>query len=128
MVLAAVGQFCATSNLAHNAQIIKTLIHKASAAGAAVLFLPEAADYIAGSPAESVALAAPIETAQVYVQGVLAGLNELPEGAVRPYVSVGVHEPAEGGTRVKNTLLWVEPDGTIRHRYQKVHLFDVDIR
>jgi len=28
---------------------------------------------------------------------------------------------------VKNTLIWIDEEGEITHRYQKLHLFDVDI-
>lgn len=133
MVLAAVGQFCATNNLVTNAAIIRSLIHKASNAGAHVLFLPEASDYIAGSPQESISLAKPLEQSPVFMEGILQGLKDLPEGAIKPYISVGFHEPAdttsdEDQKRLKNTLLWIDPEGKVQHRYQKIHLFDVDIR
>jgi predicted amidohydrolase len=42
-----------------------------------------------------------------------------------------VHEPApaqEGEKKVKNTLLWIDEEGNITQRYQKIHLFDVDIK
>ena len=42
-------------------------------------------------------------------------------------VSVGVHEPAQGGKKVKNTSLWIDSKGEIVQRYQKLHLFDVEI-
>lgn len=47
-------------------------------------------------------------------------------------INVGIHEPAaqhneSGKHRVKNTLVWINEDGEIIQRYQKVHLFDVDI-
>ena len=42
-------------------------------------------------------------------------------------INVGIHEPAEGGDKVKNTLIWIDEHGVITSRYQKVHLFDVDI-
>jgi predicted amidohydrolase len=29
---------------------------------------------------------------------------------------------------VKNTLIWIDEDGRITQRYQKIHLFDVDIK
>ena len=41
---------------------------------------------------------------------------------------MGIHEPAEGGKRVKNTLIWIDEVGAITQRYQKLHLFDVDIK
>ncbi len=42
-------------------------------------------------------------------------------------INVGIHEPAPGGEKVKNTLIWIDEEGEITHRYQKLHLFDVDI-
>lgn len=43
-------------------------------------------------------------------------------------LSVGIHEPTPSGTKVKNTLLWIDETGAISQRYQKLHLFDVDIK
>jgi len=44
-------------------------------------------------------------------------------------ISVGVHEPSDypKSKRMKNTLLWIDEEGEIAHRYQKLHLFDLDI-
>lgn len=47
-------------------------------------------------------------------------------------VNVGVHEPAlEDGKdelrRLRNTLIWIDEEGEVRERYQKLHLFDVEI-
>ncbi len=41
-------------------------------------------------------------------------------------INVGVHEPGNAAEKLKNTCLWIE-NGEIRQRYQKMHLFDVDI-
>ena len=44
-------------------------------------------------------------------------------------INVGVHEPTDPPSkRIKNTLLWIDTKGEIAHRYQKVHLFDIDLR
>jgi predicted amidohydrolase len=44
-------------------------------------------------------------------------------------INVGIHEPGSPpGKRVKNTLIWIDEEGQIAHRYQKLHLFDVDLR
>ena len=44
-------------------------------------------------------------------------------------INVGVHEPTNPPSRrIRNTLLWINTDGEIEHRYQKVHLFDIDLR
>lgn len=42
-------------------------------------------------------------------------------------INVGVHEPTEEGKKVKNTLLWIDESGSIVQRYQKLHLFDLEI-
>jgi len=43
-------------------------------------------------------------------------------------INVGIHEPAHGGSKVKNTLIWIGDQGEITQRYQKMHLFDVEIK
>lgn len=43
-------------------------------------------------------------------------------------INAGIHEPAHGGEKVKNTLIWIDEQGAITQRYQKLHLFDVDIK
>lgn len=85
------------------------------------LFLPEASDYIGGSAAETVSLA-PQLSQSPFVNGLKA--------AARSHslaVCVGIHEPSDDGTKVKNCLIWINESGDISHKYQKIHLFDVDI-
>jgi predicted amidohydrolase len=85
------------------------------------LFLPEASDYIAGSAAETVSLAARLDQSP-FVNGL--------KTAARAYglaICVGIHEPSDDGTKVKNCLLWISESGDICHKYQKIHLFDVDL-
>ena len=47
--------------------------------------------------------------------------------ASRLLINVGIHEPADCGAKVKNTLVWIDEHGHITSRYQKLHLFDVDL-
>ncbi|KAH7095451.1 carbon-nitrogen hydrolase [Paraphoma chrysanthemicola] len=116
MPLAAIGQIRSTSSRPANLSQCQTLIRKASAAHAQALFLPEASDYIGPS-----SLCQPIETSP-FVTGLQKSAQEY-----RIPVSVGIHEPAPSGSKVKNTLIWINAEGQITQRYQKVHLFDVDI-
>jgi len=41
---------------------------------------------------------------------------------------VGIHEPGLDPKKVKNTVIWIDEEGKIAQRYQKIHLFDVDIK
>lgn len=45
-------------------------------------------------------------------------------------IHVGVHEPGvlSSPGKVRNTALWIDEFGEVAQRYQKVHLFDVDIK
>jgi deaminated glutathione amidase len=44
-------------------------------------------------------------------------------------INVGIHEPTNPPSkRIRNTLIWIDKEGTIAHRYQKLHLFDLDLR
>lgn len=85
------------------------------------LFLPEASDYIGSSSAETVSLARPVEESEFVL-----GLQKEAKQA-NLHINVGIHEPAAGG-RVRNTLVWIDDTGSITQRYQKMHLFDVDIK
>ena len=42
-------------------------------------------------------------------------------------INVGIHEPTEDRRRVRNTLIWVDNHGSIIQKYQKLHLFDVNL-
>ncbi|KAL8407630.1 hypothetical protein RB594_006454 [Gaeumannomyces avenae] len=109
----AIGQICSTPSMEHNLQQCVQLLKEASAAGAKVLFLPEASDYIAESREQSAAAR---------------------EHGVD--VNVGIHAPAPApapasdGTnqRLLNRTIHItgSSGGTIdgRGTYDKLHLFD----
>jgi predicted amidohydrolase len=101
--------------MSHNLIQCKKLVQKASEAGAKALFLPEASDYIGSSD-----LCKPVESSEFVI-----GLRKEAQKH-NVSVNVGIHEPAEG-KKVKNTLIWINEQGEITQRYQKLHLFDVDI-
>jgi deaminated glutathione amidase len=85
------------------------------------LFLPEASDYIAGSAAETVSLAISQDRSP-FVNGLRAAARS--HGLA---INVGIHEPSDNGTKVRNCLIWINESGDISHKYQKIHLFDVDL-
>lgn len=86
-----------------------------------MLFLPEASDYIASSAEESFALAqSPERTEFLSALQKSAKLESL-------HINVGIHDIASEH-RLKNLLVWIDDKGIITQNYQKVHLFDVDIK
>ncbi|KAH9865356.1 hypothetical protein J1614_008939 [Plenodomus biglobosus] len=118
MPLAAVGQLRSTASLSHNLTQAQSLVRKAHAAGASVLFLPEAADYLTTGPSSGLCKSV---TDSPFVRGLQDSAKQysLP-------INVGIHEPANG-KKVKNTLIWIDEKGEITQRYQKIHMFDVEI-
>ncbi|KAH8731253.1 carbon-nitrogen hydrolase [Phaeosphaeriaceae sp. PMI808] len=115
MALAAIGQIRSTASMANNLAQCHSLVQKASAAGAKALFLPEASDYIGSSE-----LCKSVEKSEFVI-----GLRKEAQ-RYRISINVGIHEPAPG-KKVKNTLIWIDEQGQITQRYQKLHLFDVNI-
>jgi predicted amidohydrolase len=115
--LIAVGQFRATSSLTANLAACETLVAKSTSAGAKILFLPEASDYIASTPTESVSLCQPLSTSP-FVTGLqtLARQHGLS-------ISVGVHTPSPLPSKCHNTILHINNSGEIAHSYNKLHLF-----
>ncbi|CAG8004487.1 unnamed protein product [Penicillium olsonii] len=121
MVLAAVGQICSTASISSNLAQCRLLVQKAAVAGAKVLFLPEASDYIASSAEQSYSLAQSAERDSF--------VSALQQDAAQHsiHINVGIHEVASE-SRLKNLLIWIDNQGAITQSYQKVHLFDVDIK
>jgi hypothetical protein len=96
-MLAAVAQLCSRSSVAQNLLLCKSVIRRASGAGAQLLWLPEASDFIAA--AEDVPrLSRPLDKSD-FIDGIKASAVE-----ERIWVGVGVHESAEA-TRCYNTNL-----------------------
>ncbi|KAL8970661.1 MAG: hypothetical protein Q9183_001409 [Haloplaca sp. 2 TL-2023] len=85
------------------------------------LFLPEASDYIASNASEGLSIVQPANKS-TFVLGLQSSAreHELP-------IQVGIHEPSNDGKKVKNTLVWIDEKGEIKYRYQKLHLFDIEI-
>ncbi|RFU35414.1 hypothetical protein B7463_g1002, partial [Scytalidium lignicola] len=85
----------------------------------AALFLPEATDYIASSPEESIALAQPMHSSPFVL-----GLREAAKKSSLA-INVGIHVPAENG-KIRNRSCWINEKGEIApgYYYDKLHLFD----
>ena len=87
------------------------------------MFLPEASDYISKSSEEALSLCVPAEKSPF----ILGLLEDAKKHSI--FISVGVHEPSDDpeSKRIKNSLIWIDNNGTITQRYQKLHLFDLEL-
>lgn len=126
------GQFTVSSNVSHNFQIIKKLIHKSIQSKVQVLFLPEASDYLAKNATHSFDLSKLTYDHLVKkIQRELLNIyNNLDSSD--PYrglfVSIGIHEPDPVNSKTINKLLWINNMGDLVHEYLKIHLFDINIK
>ncbi|GAA5922337.1 hypothetical protein JCM1841_003074 [Sporobolomyces salmonicolor] len=120
-MLAAVVQMCSTSNVAHNARLACSVIHRAAAASASLVYLPEAADFICAEAKDVSRLSVALDESEF----VRAVRRQAKESGI--WVGVGVHEKATA-ERCYNTNLLIDNQGDIVQAYRKLHLFDVDIK
>ncbi|CEQ38675.1 SPOSA6832_00113 [Sporobolomyces salmonicolor] len=120
-MLAAVVQMCSTSNVAHNARLACSVIRRAAAASASLVYLPEAADFICAEAKDVSRLSVALDESEF----VRAVRRQAKESGI--WVGVGVHEKATA-ERCYNTNLLIDNQGDIVQAYRKLHLFDVDIK
>ncbi|KAI5820672.1 putative nitrilase [Pyronema omphalodes] len=121
MTLIACGQFCATNDVLSNLAICRNLAARAAAAGAKALFLPEASDYIASSPTESLSLLP--QSTTLFLPGLLltASTHSLT-------IIAGIHSPSPTTpSLLRNTLVYINAHGEITSTYHKLHLFDITL-
>ncbi|GAA95286.1 uncharacterized protein L969DRAFT_45692 [Mixia osmundae IAM 14324] len=119
-MLAAVAQICSKASVTDNAAVCASVIRRAADAGAALVALPEASDFIA--PSHQVhSLTATTEDAFVRILQQQARTSRIE-------VTVGVHEAIADSRQVYNTQLFINRDGEVAQSYRKCHLFDVDIK
>ncbi|PAA80395.1 hypothetical protein BOX15_Mlig027646g3, partial [Macrostomum lignano] len=131
--LAALVQLHCTNNKARNFAQARGHILSAASAGAGIVFLPECTDYVAESVAESIRMAEPIDGPTCSDYRALARETGL-------WLSIGsLHlrdQPAadeqpngatQGAERISNSHLLIDPEGRIAGRYDKAHMFDVQV-
>jgi beta-ureidopropionase len=128
MVLIAAGQLCSSSNLAENGIHAAKLIRKAASFNAKMIFLPEASDYLASNAQHSKSLVKSIDSSPFIIK-IRETLKDLHLNGKFINVAVGIHEPTinDSKNRTKNTLIYLDTNGDLLYKYQKIHLFDVDI-
>ncbi|HEY1125819.1 MAG TPA: carbon-nitrogen hydrolase family protein [Sphingobium sp.] len=119
---AALLQMTAGIDPATNAAILVSAISDAKAAGANMLFTPEMSGCLDMDRARSAAVIRPEEA-----DPVLAAVREAAcaQGIWVQLGSLAIADPASGKRR--NRAYLIDDQGEIRARYDKMHLFDVDL-
>ncbi len=118
---AALVQTCAGRNPARNLEIVSDMIREANARGARFVSTPEMTNLIEPDRPRLRAIARS-ESEDMSVAGYAALARDL-----GLWLHVGSLALKTEGDRLVNRSMLFAPDGTVAARYDKIHLFDVDL-
>lgn len=118
--LAAV-QMVSTVDLDANLRTAERLVSEAAARGAGLVVLPEA--FACADPARTLALGAAERTPDGPLRQFLSGLAK--RNGI--WLVGGTIPLSDAGDRPRAACLLLDPEGVERARYDKMHLFDVDL-
>lgn len=121
-------QHCAGADVAQNLQTVSELVAQAAAQGAATICLPEAFAFI-GPNARKTEILEPLDSNAP--TPILDLCRELARTHGCHLLLGGFHERVEpvqtGMPAAANTTVHLDPEGRIKARYRKIHMFDVDL-
>jgi predicted amidohydrolase len=123
MVRAALVQLCSGDDPAANLPATEALVREAAARGAALVLTPECTNIVSGSRARQRAvLVAEAEDAT------LARLRAV-AAELRMWLLIGslCLKSGDADGRFVNRSFLIDPEGGVRARYDKIHMFDVDL-
>jgi predicted amidohydrolase len=120
---AALVQMCSSDVPAENLSQAERLIRKAAAEGAALVLTPEVTNIMSASRARQEAV---LETEEA--DPTLARLREVAaETGVWLLIGSLALKTEDPDGRFANRSLLIAPDGSVTARYDKIHMFDVDL-
>jgi predicted amidohydrolase len=122
-------QMCSTEEVNVNLRVAADLVKAAAGAGAELVGLPENFAYLGSSKDHKLALAETVEDAGSVGDGpILTAMRRLARESHAWLLLGGFPEKVPGHPeRIGNTSLLLDPEGAVRARYRKMHLFDVEI-
>jgi predicted amidohydrolase len=121
----AATQLSSTENVADNVTRATALVKAAAAAGAQMVGLPENFAYLGSDKDHKLAIA---EEVSDQAHGpILEAMREAARSAKVWLLAGGFPEKVPGAERIGNTSLLLDPEGQLRARYRKIHLFDVEV-
>jgi len=121
MTRVALLQMCAGIDPAANAATLVGAVERAAGEGAAMLFTPEMSGLLDRNRKRA--------ASHIVAEADSPVLGAVREAAMRHglWVALGSLAVATGDGKLANRSLLVAPDGTIAARYDKIHMFDVDL-
>lgn len=124
MLRAALLQLTASDDPAANLPVTLGLVDEAAAGGARFVLTPEVTNCVSASRTRQQAV---LQTEDEDIT--LAGLREAAaEHGVHLLIGSLALKQGEGGDgRFVNRSFLIGPDGSVRARYEKIHMFDVDV-
>jgi predicted amidohydrolase len=118
MVSIAVAQFAPGPEKYQNEKTITELVKQAAELGARLVVLPEYAMYTAPAMDETF-----LQTAETLSGPFVTNLAALAR-ELDIFVVAGINEQLEDGEQISNTLVAVDPQGSVVAVYRKLHLYD----
>ncbi len=120
--IAACVQINATPVIEENLETVRRLAREAKAEGASMVFLPENVAMMDWGRDNLMSKAAPEES-----HPALAALRDLAR-ELGVWIHGGtLHVLTADGRKIANRTLVIDPTGAVRGRYDKIHMFDVDL-
>ena len=104
-----------------NAVRLVDAVHQASAGGAAMLFTPEMSNMLDRDRQRA------LETARIEIEDQVLAAVRGAAAKVGVWVHLGSIALRGGGDKLINRGFVIDAEGEIRARYDKIHLFDVDL-
>jgi predicted amidohydrolase len=118
---AAVGQMCASNDIEANLKVVETLCSKAYDQQCSMLFLPECFAYIGVKCTDALEVMGPVDGPLLRRYASLAVTYGL-------WLSLGgFAETGPDANHRYNAHVIIDDTGTIKSKYRKIHLFDVDM-
>lgn len=121
-VRVAVVQMCSGPDLERNLRVAERLVSEAASDGARLVLLPECFALLGPERLK-------LQVAEPLPEGgpILDRCRRLARESGVDLVLGGFWERGERPDRVRNACVHVDPTGTVRAVYRKIHLFDVDL-
>ena len=123
-LLAACIQVTSGADLAANLATCRTLCQQARERGASLVVLPENFAFLGEHERDKLAVAEPIDGDGP----IMRALRSMARDLDLWLIAGGMATPGPAGShKVYNTALGLDPSGQVCARYDKIHLFDVDL-